>query len=144
MTNKLLVFEEMSAILTGFPLVDIQGTGMSKTYLEFLEKRASEVPFNELMTAFEDAKADASDLSINAQKVIGPVIEDNALNPLVKNIIMMWYTGQWNYGADDTFVISSNAYIESFSFVAAGAHPQGAKQPGFATWHFPPNTFPDV
>ena len=56
--TRLLLFEELSAVLTGFSLADIQGTGMSRTYYSFLEDRADEVPINEIMEAFEGLVAD--------------------------------------------------------------------------------------
>jgi len=142
--TKLLHFEEMSAVLTGFSLADIQGTGMSEAYLVFLEERKPPVPIDGLLSAFDNLHLDPANLSTEDLSMISLVLEDKAIGPLSRQIIFMWYTGQWNYGKEDTFVISEKAYIESFSYVASGAHPAGAKQPGFGTWQFPPLTFPDI
>lgn len=144
MRTKLLIFEELSSVLTGFSLADIQGAGISSTYLEFLENRDPEVPINELMQAFENLNLNIEKLSNSDLSLIGAILEDDYLGAMSQQLIMMWYTGQWNFNQDDTFVITANAYIESFSFIAAGSHPQGAKQPGFGTWQYPPNTFPEV
>ena len=59
---------------------------------------------------------------------------------------MLWYTGQWvqlpgpwrdRHGAsplDVDDVLSPEAYTAGLMWDAIGAHPQGAKAPGFATW----------
>lgn len=138
--RKLPLFEELSAVLTGFSLADIQGTGLSATYLEILEDKESEA-INNLLKAFEKLNTNHQDISANDLIMIAGVLEDNYLGPLSQRLILMWYTGQWNFGGTDTYVISERAYIESFSFRAAGSHVAGAKQSGFGTWQFPPRTF---
>lgn len=142
--TKLLLFEEMSSVLTGFSLADIQGTGMSAEYLTFLETRKPSVPIIELMHAFRDLRIDPANLTEEALNMVGLVLEDPANGPLSKQIIYMWYTGQWDFGKENTFVISAKAYEESFAYIASGAHTAGTKQPGFGTWQFPPLTFPDI
>ena len=122
-------------------MADIQGTGMSRIYLSFLDERESEAPINELMDAFHGLVANPDNPTGKEVNMVAAILEDDFLGPMSKQLIYMWYTGQWNYGQDDTFVITAQAYVESFSYVAAGGHPQGAKQPGFGTWHFPPLTF---
>ena len=37
-----------------------------------------------------------------------------------------------------TRIISAEAYMEGLLWRAAGTHPQGAKQPGYGSWSFPP------
>ena len=127
-TNKtrLLLFEELSAVLTGFSLADIQGTGMSRTYLMFLDDRKSDAPIDELLDAFDGLVANPDHLTSKEIGLVGAILEDDALSPMSQQLIFMWYTGQWNYGKDDTFVISSQAYVESFSYIAAGGHPPAA------------------
>lgn len=74
----------------------------------------------------------------------------SALGPVARNVILLWYTGNWNelpqgwrdaYGvsvADVSAVVSAEAYQEGLMWVAGGTHPQGAKEPGFGTWAEPP------
>ncbi|NNH33825.1 hypothetical protein C9413_32005, partial [Rhizobium sp. SEMIA 4085] len=40
-------------------------------------------------------------------------------------------------------VVSPDAYIEGLLWKAIGAHPAGAKGPGFGSWAFPPK-IPDL
>lgn len=138
--TKESLFEELSAILTGFSLADVQGTGMSATYLEVLEEKEPDAISN-LLGAFEKLDPDQGKISDDDLILLKGMLEDKYLGPISQQIILMWYTGQWNFGESDTYVISEKAYIESFSFLAAGSHPAGAKQPGFGTWQFPPQTF---
>jgi hypothetical protein len=67
-------------------------------------------------------------------------------------MIVLWYTGQWvqlprewrgRHGAnaaDVDAILSAESYSEGLVWDAIGAHPQGAKAPGFATWVTPPMT----
>ena len=93
------------------------------------------------MSAFEKFDTESGKLSDDDLILISGALEDKYLRPISQQLILMWYTGQWNFGEPDTYVISKEAYIESFSFRAAGSHPAGAKQPGYGTWQFPPQTF---
>lgn len=137
--SELRLFEKLSAILTGFSLADIEGTGMSKTYWQVLRDKEPEGA-EDLIQAFQQLKLEPDALTENDLRMIEVVLEDPFLGPLSQQVIMMWYTGQWNFGSPDTYVISAEAYIQSFSFVAAGSHPAAAKQPGFGTWQFPPQS----
>ncbi|MCJ8288554.1 MAG: hypothetical protein HRT58_00870 [Crocinitomicaceae bacterium] len=138
--ENLSLFEELCAILTGFSLTEIQGTGLSEKYLEVIRDKEPQA-INNLLDSFEKLGTDHRNVSDNDLILIRGVLEDECLGPISQQLILMWYTGQWNFGETDTYVISEKAYIESFSFRAAGSHPAGAKQPGFGTWQFPPQTF---
>lgn len=74
------------------------------------------------------------------------ILGDTKLGPIARNIIKMWFVGTWyqlpdywleKYGMnnnDTTFVVSPNAYKEGLLWPTIGAHPMGAKAPGYATW----------
>ena len=78
------------------------------------------------------------------------VMDDPDLGPLARNVIALWYLGQWNalpndwrnrHGAsprDVPRVISADAYAAGLVWTAAGAHPMGAKPPGYGSWANPP------
>ncbi len=78
------------------------------------------------------------------------IMSDGLLGPLARNIISLWYLGIWNelpwywwlqhgIGAtNETRVVSSEAYKEGLLWRAMGAHPPGAKQPGYGSWSLPP------
>jgi hypothetical protein len=80
------------------------------------------------------------------------VMDDPDLGPVARNVIVLWYLGQWNAlpnewrnrnGAsplDVPRVISADAYAAGLVWTAIGAHPMGAKPPGFGSWANPPAT----
>ena len=39
-----------------------------------------------------------------------------------------------------TVVVSADAYQAGLAWGLAGAHPQGARQPGYGSWALPPGT----
>ena len=77
---------------------------------------------------------------------IGMLVGHARLGPLAKNLIRMWYVGNWEqlpaawgdeFGApanDQTKVVSAAAYQEGLVWRTIGSHAPGAKQPGYGTW----------
>ena len=138
--GKLAEFEVLSAVLTGFSLSDIQGTGLSDTYLAKVEKITAEDQLEELFADFKRIGIDPMVPLGQEQKMrVAALMEHDVFVPLMQTIISIWYTGQMP--APDGSIISSRAYIEGLIWRAIAAHPMGAKQPGFGTWAFPPDTF---
>ena len=138
--GKLAEFEVLSAVLTGFSLSDIQGTGLSDTYLAKVEKITAEDQLEELFADFKRIGIDPMVPLGQEQKMrVAALMEHDVFGPLMQTIISIWYTGQMP--APDGSIISSRAYIEGLIWRAIAAHPMGAKQPGFGTWAFPPDTF---
>jgi hypothetical protein len=77
------------------------------------------------------------------------------LGPVARNIIRLWYVAIWyelpkrwkeRFGGidgempefDETYVVSPAAYTEGLLWRAIGAHPAGAKAPGYGEWAEPP------
>ena len=60
---------------------------------------------------------------------------DSLYNGLAKNIITMWYMGNWM-----NTVINPQSYVQGLIWGVAETHPPGAKQPGYASWASAPNT----
>jgi hypothetical protein len=82
------------------------------------------------------------------------ILDDPRLGPVARNVILLWYCGTWTalsdawhaaYGAsplDATRVVSAQAYQGGLQWVAAGAHPAGAREQGFGAWAMPPQPSP--
>ena len=78
------------------------------------------------------------------------VMDDPDLGPLARNLAVLWYTGGWvqlpadwrqRHGAsslDSDRLLSARSWTEGLMWPAIGAHPTGAKAPGFASWVGPP------
>lgn len=137
-TVQLSLFLDISAWLTGFEAVQLQGTGMAQTYYDTLTGNSSAAA----VAAFaQEARAvvalGAKDAGA-AQARIQAGLMDTGYNDMAKKIILMWYTGQWYPDpVNDLFTsnqINAQSYIEGLMWPAAQTHPPGAKQPGFASW----------
>jgi hypothetical protein len=137
-------FCTLSAALTGYRVAELMGTGMATAYLEHLTAIVGESFAARLLTTGCDVVRRAgSDLSTQLELRI---LDDPDLGPPARNLIVLWYTGQWaqlpgpwrdRHGAsplDVDQVLSPEAYVAGLMWDAIGAHPQGAKAPGFATW----------
>lgn len=132
-------FSELSARLTGFSPAELAGTGMVGAHFDTLLEIVGEAHVTALL-------ADAPELSVE------DLLDDPRFGPLCRNVIVMWYLGQWDqlpadwrraHGAsagDVNNVVSAEAYTEGLVWPTIGSHPQAAKQPGFGSWALPPGT----
>ena len=146
-------FLALSAILTGFEKVELLGTGLVEAYynevVSIVGKAYSDELWKTTTQIIEHYQKDEAQLEAAVRR---DILASPLLGPIARNIIQMWYVGNWNelpqswqeiYGVspnDTTRVISSEAYEQGLVWDAIGAHPPAAKQPGFDSWHLPPKT----
>jgi hypothetical protein len=153
-------FVAFSAEVTAFTAVDLWGTGQVAAYLETVRDEAGDHILRELLDACQrgvDDKALGDDM-------IGPL----ARNIIKLWYSGTWYAmpPQWatRYGApvkgvpaprspgqqdqpgqqapqgrQAPYVVSAAAYTEGLLWRAVGAHPTGAKAPGYGSWAVPPD-----
>jgi hypothetical protein len=137
MTEPLERFVALSAALTGFRAVDIWGTGQARAHLNLV----LEVAGDDLTARLLDAEPP-------------DVLTDRDLGPLARNVIVLWYLGQWDqmprawrdrHGAspaDVAGVASAAAFRASLVWPAIGTHAMSANAPGFGSWATPPTVYP--
>jgi hypothetical protein len=142
-------FVQLSAALTGFDEAELYGTGMVDVYLGTLTAIVGDGMVGRLLQRWADAAAASADAGDLDQR-LPPLLADDTLGPLARNLAFVWYTGQWNQlpavwrdtnGAnalDQTFIISPEAYAQGLVWQAIGTHPQGAKMPGYGSWALRP------
>jgi hypothetical protein len=145
MTDRLSVFIDISAYLTGFDAVELQGTGMPATYLATVER---ETPPDIVSFFFEAASSilrdGAGDESAINAMIAADLFPVSCYGGLAQNIIVMWYLGQWppavsaSPSLQQARNISPDAYVQGLVWPAADTHPPGAKQPGYGSWASPP------
>lgn len=145
-------FVELSAFLTGYGSVDLNGTGLTGLYLQTLDAVLPAGVVDELLDAFGLLPAAPSgEEGAAGRDVAGAVIlDDPKLGPVARNVILLWYCGTWTalseswraaYGAsplDASRVVSAEAYQGALQWAAAGAHPAGARQQGYGAWSVAP------
>lgn len=126
-------FIDLSVYLCGFDSAALLGTSMAQKYFEvvLLNSDPDEVRL------FFDAVADV--LALPAceieREISVTLMSVNAYRALARNIIILWYTGNWN-GTP----VSPEAYKQGLMWQAAETHPSGAKQPGYGSWASRPIT----
>jgi hypothetical protein len=144
-------FLALSAILTGFEQVELLGTGLVDAYYDevvsIIGKTFSDELWKTTVQVIAQHGKDEAQLETAVRREI---LASPLLGPIARNIIQMWYVGNWNelpsswqqvYGVnpnDTTRVISPEAYEQGLVWDAIGAHPPAAKQPGFDSWRLLP------
>lgn len=145
---QLQTFYAFSVALTGFSRFDLEATGLGPVYFETVRNVTGERFLNDLLRTFREVEEGDGDADSQIRiRILG----DPGFGPVARNVILLWYTGNWNelaqgwrdtYGvstADVSGVVSAESYQQGLMWTAAGTHPQGAKQPGFGTWAEPPS-----
>ena len=143
-------FLQLSAEITGYSATDLLGTGLAEVYFDTLKDIVGESNCKELFAKSDKIwKAHESE-DQKEQAIRYELISHPKFGPVLRSLIKLWYLGQWDelssawrekYGnslKDVNFIISPDSYKQGLVWDAIGAHPMGAKQPGFATWSFPP------
>ena len=146
MSQQLSTFLRISACLTGFEVVELQGTGLSEKYLSVVTQAT---PADTLAQFFAEAerilKAGEGDPAAIEPLIAANLFPLSCFGGLAQNIVFMWYSGQWQPTVDAPNVdletvrnISPDAYVQGLVWTAAETHPPGAKQPGYGSWAKPP------
>lgn len=140
------LFLAISARLTGFEAVELEGTGMTQTYFDTLSNNTAP---DVLALFFEEA---ATILALKDDEAIDAAIRsrlmpDSSYDATAKVIILMWYTGEWYTGIGQSTNVASTqidgpSYVQGLMWEAAETHPPGAKQPGYGSWAEPPIRIP--
>jgi hypothetical protein len=140
-------FLKLSVVLTDFSEFQLRGTGQAELYYSTAVAIVGQNVFSELLQAFGTVeRATEGDCESLEQGLRSTILSDEKLGPLARNIIKLWYIGTWyqlprtwherfgRAGDDRTFIPSPSSYVEGLLWPAIGAHPPGAKAPGYGTW----------
>ena len=129
-------FLDISVFLTGFNKMELLGTGMLETYFNVVMNMNNVALVESFLAESEKilAKNQGNAEKIN-NEILHKLMPDSLYNGLAKNIITMWYMGNWM-----NTVISPQSYVQGLIWGVAETHPPGAKQPGYASWSTAPKT----
>jgi hypothetical protein len=154
-TDRRERFLAMSAELTAFGTVDLQGSGQTGTYLDLVVRVVGADLLDRVLDAYEQAVRTAgADRDERTRLLQRDLLGDEKLGPVARNVIKLWYVGVWYelppewvdvFGAlehDGTFTASAAAYAEGLLWYAIDAHPPGARAPGYGSWAAPPSIPP--
>jgi len=142
MQKSLEQFLTLSALLTGFSRFQLLGLDIAADHLATCRAMFPEGVLDELLAAWSNLTArDDLEAAVEVSIVLDP-----KLWPVAENLILLWYTGSWTmlsdswhsvYGAsplEKAGVVSARSYLAGLQWKAAGAHPAGSAQQGFASW----------
>jgi len=154
--SDLKEFLKFSTVVTAFTEFQLLGTGQADLYYATVTGIVGEQTMGELLQAFRSVQGEAHhDPALFDKKLRAEILSDEKLGPIARNIIKLWYVGTWyqlpqawreSFGAmdgDKDFIPSPTSYVEGLLWPAIGAHPPGAKAPGYGTWGDPPQ-IPEV
>lgn len=143
------IFTDLSAALTGFDRAELAGTGLIGTYYDTLLRTLGEREAGQLLRVAAEA-LETDRRNHDHEALEATVIDSERFGPVVVSLIKLWYLGTWyplpgryrdvnGSTVDDAeHVVSAQGYREGLVWAAAGAHPMGAKPPGFGSWAEPP------
>ncbi|WP_435135544.1 hypothetical protein [Actinacidiphila sp. bgisy144] len=151
--EKLRAFVKFSAAATGFSEFDLWGTGQAEVYYETAVEQEGQDAIEKAMTSDPSATP--------ADPVVGSIVKLWYVGvwygpELAGRMDVAAWTAPGRSGAKPAvpdgsepaegrvplFVVSPDAYTEGLLWRAIGAHPSGAKAPGYGSWATPP-TFED-
>ena len=145
-------FLEVSECLTGFSRVELLATGMAAAYEAELRKAYGDdvvsLLLREVCAVVKESGGDEAKLErLMLARVFN---DDTVLCAPAKNLAQMWYLGTLIDYTDQTpvvifkrtTVVSAEAYRQGLVLTDAGAHPSGAKQPGYGSWALGPRPAP--
>jgi len=156
-------FLQLSSVLTGFSLYELRASDCTEEFYETTQRQIGREnlelflsKFSRALKADADAKLGKGDAKTTGGEAkladIDACLADAFLGPIAKNIMRMWYVGNWVampdewwaansseiFAANTTFVVSSQAYKEGLVWKAADTHPMGSKSGGYGSWALPP------
>ena len=151
MITKLMPsFLELSADITAFTLFELKSTGQAEEFLSTVLRVVGVESVTELLDTYGKVAQRASSAREREEGLRRDIFGHEKLGPIARNIVKLWFVGIWyqlpsawsqTYGprpGDQTHMVSANAYVQGLLWPAIGAHPPGAKAPGYASWTGPP------
>lgn len=151
-TASLDAFLAISVPLTGYSRIALVATGMAQSYLDAVRGIIGVTMTDEYLaqTAGILQKTEGKE-SVREKQIRQQLLASLKYGPITRNIIQMWYWGAWlplpdawmaKYGKDikknENHFVSPEAYQQGLIWSAMRSHPEGSRQPGFASWSVAP------
>ncbi|MBB2889579.1 MULTISPECIES: hypothetical protein [Pseudomonas] len=156
MSSDLQNFIGLSSALTGIPAdrlaPAIDQVGLPPIFLEFITPRITPDVLNALLTQYATMAADLEPPDRIAQAVLmdGAQPATTQTARAARSIMKLWLLGVWyqpyatgSYKSTDSMVVSDQAYINSWAWKIAQAHPMGYSEMFFGYWNATPPSLED-
>lgn len=156
MSSNLDNFVGLSSALTGIPTArlapQIDPVELPPIFLDYVTPRITPDVLNTLLTQYADLAADNTPPDKIAQKVLdisaSPTVPPTVL--AARAIMKLWLLGVWyqpydagSFKKGDSTVVSDQAYIHSWAWKIAQAHPMGSSEMFFGYWNSEPPSLKD-
>ncbi|WLH12987.1 sorbitol dehydrogenase [Pseudomonas hefeiensis] len=158
MSSDLDKFVGLSSALTGIPVnrlaPQIDPVGLPPIFLDYVTPRITPEVLNALLAQYTAQAAQKLPPDLIAQKVLvgtgpQPVIPQTVL--AARSIMKLWLLGVWyqpydagNFKVGESTVVSDQAYIYSWAWKIAQAHPMGYSESFFGYWNAEPSSLEDL
>jgi hypothetical protein len=140
------VFLALSALLTGFQEIELQGTGLVAMHLKTLILKVGEKTTQELLEGARQALGESDP----ASAIRNGLWKSPKLGPVIQNLIPLWYVGSWSpmprqwqeqyywdhpdLNTSPEWVSAPQSYEEALVWRVIFAHPPGTRPTGFGSW----------
>ncbi len=127
------VFMSISKALTGFSIEELQSTGLSIEYYNYILNSMESGTFVEFLSVSKSILETSSNEDELKKNITDSLVTAKDMKVITSKIINVWYLGSWN----GTY-ITQLSYTEGLIWKLMESHPPGAKQPGFKSWSVKP------
>lgn len=124
------LFKKLSLILTGFE--NFNEKTIIKFFLKF--KKEYSIEFNNLLLQFEEYLKNSTSDNEAVSKLMNQ--SETSLN-LIRNIIILWYTGEFNK-KDKTTILEAQDHYNALLWEVTHSHPPGLSGGYFGYWKYKP------
>ncbi|KQW29871.1 MULTISPECIES: hypothetical protein [Pseudomonas] len=157
MSSNLDNFVGLSSALIGISTdrlaPQIDPVGLPPIFLDYVTARVPSDVLNALLTQYSTLVADHVPPDQIAQQILKfnmqPTIPHTVL--AARSIMKLWLLGVWYqpfdmapFKKDDSAVVSDQAYIHSWAWKIAQAHPMGYSESFFGYWNSAPSSLEDL
>ena len=129
--NLSSLFGELSSVLTGEAVL---APLTVERHLKTLRDTVGAGQIDAILWRFGELKDQGGEI---VQAVRDGLVNDASLGPLVRKIILLWYTGLIDTGQGPPTLGSQDDYFEALMWSAVGAHPPGLSDGYFGHWRYP-------
>lgn len=127
------VFMAISESLTGFSVNELQSTGLTEIYYQYILSQIETATFIEFLNVSKNVLENSENKEQLKNTIKAEIIANPATQGIAQSVITLWYLGTWE-GA----YVNDRSYKEGLVWTVMHAHPPGAKQPGFKSWETKP------
>lgn len=127
------VFISISGAITGFPINELQSTGLGEAYYRHILDSIEGATFLEFLNVSQSILESTFTEDQLNNAMVAELITPPGMQDIFNNVATLWYMGTW-----EGHYVNDLSYKEGLVWSVMSSHPPGAKQPGFKSWSVKP------